>query len=88
MDITGFEANPEEIEAIAEHQEVANEEAAVETVGIGEDRSGDQRTTVGSRKLLKRRTKDHVVQGTTKGHTFRKRRPAQPKSNNGIGTDA
>jgi hypothetical protein len=32
-----LEANPEEIEAVAEHQEVSNEEATVETLGALED---------------------------------------------------
>jgi hypothetical protein len=32
MNTTNFEANPEEIEAVLEHQEVPNEEAAVETI--------------------------------------------------------
>jgi hypothetical protein len=66
MNTTGFEASPEEIEPVAEHQEVPNEEAALETIRIREDRSGDQRPTVGSRNPLKRRTNDNVVQGTLK----------------------
>jgi hypothetical protein len=37
MNATDFEANPEETETIAEHQEVPNKEAAVETIGAWED---------------------------------------------------
>jgi hypothetical protein len=37
-----FEANPEEIESKSEHQEVPNEEAAVETIRAQEDLSEDQ----------------------------------------------
>jgi hypothetical protein len=37
-----LEANQEEIVAVAEHQEVLNEEAAVETIGALVDRSEDQ----------------------------------------------
>jgi hypothetical protein len=36
------EAHPEEIGATAEQQEAPNEEAALETIGSLEDRSGDQ----------------------------------------------
>jgi hypothetical protein len=39
---TDFEANPEEKESVAEHQEVPSEEAAVGTIGALEDRYGDR----------------------------------------------
>lgn len=41
MNTTDFEANPEQIEAIAEHLEVPSEEATVETFGTWEDQSED-----------------------------------------------
>jgi hypothetical protein len=52
---TSLEANQAEIEAIAEHQEVPNEEAAMETIRALEDRSGDHQPAVGYRNPLKRR---------------------------------
>jgi hypothetical protein len=75
---TDLEVFPEEIEAVATHQEDPNEEAAVETVGARVDRSGGKRSAVGSRSPRKRRTKDDV-RGTPKVLKFRKRRRAQPK---------
>jgi hypothetical protein len=42
-----MELNPEGIKAVAEHQDVPNEEAAVETVRALEDQSGDQQLAVG-----------------------------------------
>jgi NACalpha-BTF3-like transcription factor len=38
---TELEVNQEEVEAVAEHQEVHNEEAVVETIEALEDRDGD-----------------------------------------------
>jgi hypothetical protein len=63
-----------ESDAVAEHQEVPNGQAAVETIGALEDRSGDKRPAGGYRNPLKRRTKDDVVRGIPKGWTFKKRR--------------
>jgi hypothetical protein len=42
MNITDYEANLEEIEAVPECREVPNEEATVETVSAVKDRHGDQ----------------------------------------------
>jgi hypothetical protein len=66
------------------HQEVPNEEAAVEMIGALKDRLEDQRPVVGCRKSRKRRTKGDVVRGTTKGWMFEKRREAQKKCHNDI----
>jgi hypothetical protein len=44
-----METNPEEIKSVAEHHEVPNEEAEMETVGALKDRYGD-------RRQLKKRT--------------------------------
>jgi hypothetical protein len=66
------------------HQEVPNKEAVMETIGASEDRSGDQQLAVVFRNPLKRRTKDDIVRGTTKGLTFEKRRQTQPECSNGI----
>jgi hypothetical protein len=49
------EAIPEEGEVIVVHQKVPNEEAAVETIGVLEDRSGDQRLIMGYKNPQKRR---------------------------------
>jgi hypothetical protein len=40
MDATDFEANLEETEVVAEHQEVPNKEAAAEMIGALKDQSG------------------------------------------------
>jgi hypothetical protein len=42
MNVTESEANQAKKEVVAEHQQVPNEEAAVETIGAPEDRYGDQ----------------------------------------------
>jgi hypothetical protein len=39
-------ANQEKSEAVVEDEEVPNEEAAAETIGAVEDRSGDQQPAV------------------------------------------
>jgi hypothetical protein len=52
---TDVEANPEDIEAIAERQKVPNEEAAVEAIGALEDRYGDLRLPVRCRIWPKKR---------------------------------
>jgi hypothetical protein len=41
------EPTPEEIEVVAEHQEIPNEQHAVETIGALADRSGDRQPAVG-----------------------------------------
>jgi hypothetical protein len=56
-------ANPTEIEGIAEHQEVADKEAAVETTLILKDQSGDQQRTVGYHNPWKMRTKELLQVG-------------------------
>jgi hypothetical protein len=50
------EAYPEEMKFIVEHQEVAEEEAAMETVGALEDRHKDRYLAVGRCRQLKKRT--------------------------------
>jgi hypothetical protein len=77
-------ANPNEIEAVVEHQEVANKEAAVETIVILKDQSGDQQLAVGCHNPCKRQTKDSGVQGALQGWTFRKRRWTWLKFNSSI----
>jgi hypothetical protein len=84
IDTMGLEASREKPEAVAMHQEVPNEEAAAEAVGAQEDRSGDQRPTVGYRNPQKRRIKDNVVQGTPRGRMVQKRRRKGPECNNRI----
>jgi hypothetical protein len=84
-----MEANQEKLEAtgmeaLTVNQEVPKEEAAVETIGAPEDRSGDKRPAVGYRNARKRWTKDDLVSGTPKARTFDKRRCVQPKCNYGI----
>jgi hypothetical protein len=72
-----------ESDAAAVHQEIPNEQTAVETIGALEGRSGDQRPAGGYRNPLKRRTKDSDARGTPKGRTPMKRRWVQPKASNG-----
>jgi hypothetical protein len=48
--------NPEETEATAEHQEVSNKEAAVETMRAPEDQSGDWHLAVRHHGWLKKWT--------------------------------
>jgi hypothetical protein len=55
-----------ESDAVVDHQEVPNGQAAVETVGALEDRSGDQRPARRYQNTLKRRFKDNVVLETPK----------------------
>jgi hypothetical protein len=55
MDTTDLEANRENSEAIAVHQEVPNERAEVETVGPLEGRYGDRRLAVRRSGRLTRR---------------------------------
>jgi hypothetical protein len=84
IEAADFEAIPEEVEAVAEHQEVPDEEvASVKNVGAQKDRSGDQRPAVEYRNLRKRRNKDDVVRRAPKGRTFERRRRAQTKCDNG-----
>jgi hypothetical protein len=56
-----LEASPGKIEAAAEHQDIPNEAATMETIGALEDRSEDQLLSVGYRNPLKRSTNDSVV---------------------------
>jgi hypothetical protein len=48
------------MEAVGEHQEVPNEEAAVETIGALEDRSGDRRPAVGEGRKEERRKRGRI----------------------------
>jgi hypothetical protein len=73
-----LEANRKKSDAVVEHHEVPNEEAAVETTGTWKGRCEDQGQTVGSQNPLKRQTKDNVVQGAPKGRMFEKGSQAQP----------
>jgi hypothetical protein len=76
-----LEANLEEIEAVTEHREVPNEEAAVETVGALKDRRlGARRRGRFTRRAVpgRRKCRSH------KGLTVEKRRRAQLKCNNDI----
>jgi hypothetical protein len=51
-----LEANPEEIESKAEHEDVPKEEAAVETFGALKERYRDQPLAVRHHSELKKRT--------------------------------
>jgi hypothetical protein len=73
-----------ESEAIAEQQEVPNEEAAVEIVPALEDRSGDHQPAVRYRNPLKRRTQGDVIRGIHKEPTSERRRLTGPERNNGV----
>jgi hypothetical protein len=64
-------------EIIVSSQKFPNKEASVETIRAMEDRSGDQQLAVGYQNPWKRRIKGHVIQGTPKEWTFRKRLRAQ-----------
>jgi hypothetical protein len=50
-----MEANREKPDAVPEHQEVPNEEAAVETIGALQDRYGERHLAVGRRWQPKER---------------------------------
>jgi hypothetical protein len=50
------EANPEEMESVAEYQEVPKEEVALETIEALEDRYGDRRLTVRYHRQPKKQT--------------------------------
>jgi hypothetical protein len=76
-----LETNPEETEAIVEHQEIFNKEDSVETVGALKDRSSGQELAMGYQNPLRKWTKNGVVQGTPKGWTLGMRHHAQPKHN-------
>jgi protein-disulfide isomerase-like protein with CxxC motif len=58
---TDLEANPKEIEVMAEHQEVINEEVAMETIIALEHRYGDRRFAIISRLQLKKWTQGRGV---------------------------
>lgn len=77
-----MEASWEESDAVAEHQEVPDKEASVETIGTWEDQCYYQQWTMGSRNPRKRWTKNSVVQGILKGWTFGMRRRTQLQCNN------
>jgi hypothetical protein len=83
VSIDKMEANPDEMEAVVEHQKFPNEEVAVEIIGALKDCSGDQQQAVGYRNPLKRRTQDNDIRGTPKEPTFEKRRRTRPECNNG-----
>jgi soluble cytochrome b562 len=50
-----MEAYSEKIKSLVEHQEVPEEEAAVETLGTLEDRYGDRHLAAGRRRPAKKR---------------------------------
>jgi hypothetical protein len=58
-----MEANPEEIKSVAEHQEVPNEEVAVEMIGALKNRSGNRHLAVRHRGRLTRRCRSCTAQG-------------------------
>jgi hypothetical protein len=60
MDATTLEANPEEIEAAVEWQDLFKREINVENIGSSEDRSGYQRLVVRRRRGANKRTQDSV----------------------------
>jgi hypothetical protein len=66
MRATNLVANPKEIEAAAEHQQVPKEEAVVETTGTLEDRFEDQQLPVEYSNPWKRWTKDDDVHAAPK----------------------
>jgi hypothetical protein len=72
------------MEAVATHQQVPNEEAAVEIIGAQEDRTVNQQTTVGYRNPRKRRAKDNIIRRAPNGRRFEKRRRVQTKCKNDI----
>jgi hypothetical protein len=49
-----MKANPKEMESVAEHQDVPNEEAAVETIVALQDRYGNWCLAAGCRQQLKK----------------------------------
>jgi hypothetical protein len=63
----------EEMANVAVHPEDSKRTTPKESVRTTEDRSRDHEPAVGSRKPLKRRTKNNVVQGTRKGWMFGKK---------------
>jgi hypothetical protein len=67
-----MEANPGEMKSVAENQEVCNEEAAVEIIGVTEDRTRDRAVPA------RRKGRSH------RGPTVEKRRWKGPECNNGI----
>jgi hypothetical protein len=80
-EVVELEANPEETETESEHQEVPNEEAAVETVGAP---IGGPVTGRGMRNTRKSRTMGYLSRGAPEGPTVEKRRRKVPECNNGI----
>jgi hypothetical protein len=56
MEATDLEANPEEIESKADHEEVPKEEAAMETFGALKERYGDRHLAIGCRRKPKKWT--------------------------------
>jgi hypothetical protein len=67
MDNVDLEANREKLEAIAEHQEVPNKEAAVEMIGALKDQSGDWHLAVRYCGWLAL----HAVPAQCKGHSHK-----------------
>jgi hypothetical protein len=78
-------ANQEERDAVAKHQEVSNEKAAVEATGALEDRFEDQRLAAGCRRQLRKRTRGNDGGSrrkfeATRGRLTRSAVPAPRKS--------
>jgi hypothetical protein len=83
MNATEWKATQGKMEAVAEHQEVSNEEAKVETVEAFKDRSRDQ-PAIGYQNPLKRWTQDDVVRGSPKRLMSAKIRWTRPECNDGV----
>jgi hypothetical protein len=83
MDNTDLEANGENSEAVAVHQEVPNEEAEVETVGALEGRNGDWRLAAMRRGRQEKRTqgdgRSRQKLAATRGRLTRRAVPALRK---------
>jgi hypothetical protein len=56
--VVKLEANPEESDAVAEHQEAPKEEARVQTFGALKEKYGNLHLAVGCRRQLRKRTQD------------------------------
>lgn len=56
-----LESNREETEAVEDHQEVCNKEAAAEIIGVLKNRSRNQHLTMGYQNPRKRWAKDDDV---------------------------
>jgi hypothetical protein len=78
VNATDFASNPKEKEAVEKHQDVLNEEAAMETIGTLEDRYGDRHLAVGCCRQPKKRT--HGYDGSWKNLAAARRRITRRES--------